>query len=138
MLQYQSFCLTIDPLKFGHSMVLWTDLTKGRIHSKKKGHPKILTFSQLFIQICNKIFLSRGYRGTPWQIYFENLDNYQLNIDFFKSFLGFQGRNFLILYILIFLSWSKKKIEVSQLLGGEGVRTQVVKFHNFFFEWILP
>ena len=97
---------------------------KGRIHSKKKklwifttgwgGHPKILTFSQLFyfFLVCSNSSISaiknffEGGKGTPWPIYFENLDNFQLNIDFFLSILGFQGRIFLNLHKMFFGSWS--------------------------------
>ena len=39
-------------------------------------------------------FFCNGVRGTPWPIYFENLDDYQLNIDFFQIFFGFSRENF--------------------------------------------
>ena len=52
-----------------------------------------------------KIFFEGG-KGTPWPIYFENLDNFQLNIDFFLSILGFQGRIFLNLHKMFFGSRS--------------------------------
>ena len=82
-------------------------------------------------------FFCKGGRGTPWPIYFENLDDYQLNIDFFQSFfLGFQGRIFPILHIMVFWSWSKKNKNWGFTTFRGGVRTKVVKIHNFFFfEW---
>ena len=43
---------------------------------------------------------------TTWPIYFENLDNFHLNIDFFLSSLGFQGRIFFNLHKMFFGSWS--------------------------------
>ena len=60
-----------------------------------------------------------------------HLDNFQLNIEFFLTILGFQGRIFPNMHI-IFLGHvvKKKKLGFSQLLGG-GVRTEVVKIHNF-------
>ena len=39
-------------------------------------------------------FFCRGSRGTPWPIYFENLDNHQLNIDLIKKFFGFSKEKF--------------------------------------------
>ena len=66
-------------------------------------------------------FFCKGGRGTPWPIYFENLDDYQLNIDFFQSFfLGFQGRIFPILHIMVFWSWSKQ----AQKLGKDASENQ--------------
>ena len=102
------------------------DLAKGRIHSKKKvvnfhnwgggGSSQnvdiFTTFFSFFFACSNssisaiKFFCLKGL-GVPPDQY--TLKTYQLNIDFFKSFLGFQGRNFLILYIMIFWSWSQKK-----------------------------
>ena len=100
---------------------LWIFTTGG-----EGGHPKILTFSQFFFACSNSSksaikFFCKGGRGIPWPIYFENLDNYQVNIDFLKSFLGFQGKIFLILHIMVFWSRIKKK--------SWGFTT------FFFFEW---
>ena len=84
-------------------------------------------------------FFCKGDRGTPWPIYFENLDTYQLNLilTFLKKFLGFQWRIFLILHIMVFWSWIKKK--VSQLLGGgRGQDQSCENSQLFFFDLILP
>ena len=64
---------------------------------------------------CRVAFATENFlKGVGVPIYFKNLDNFQLNI------------------------W-RKKFEVSQLLGGGVVRTEIVKFHNFFFsnEYLL-
>ena len=111
-----------------------------------EGHPKILTFSQLFyfFLVCSnssisaiKIFFEGG-RGTPWPKYFENLDNFQLNIEFFLTILGFQGRIFPNMHIIFFGSCSKKKkLGFSQLLGG-GSGPKLWKFTTFFFFRMNP
>ena len=92
-------------------------------HNWGGGHPKMLTFSQLFFIFfaCSNSSISaiknffEGGRGTPRPIYFENFDNFQLNIDVFLSILGFQGRNLLFLHIMFFMLWRKSFFEVSQL-----------------------
>ena len=64
---------------------------------------------------------------------FENLDNFQLNIEFLLTILGFQGRIFLNLHIMFFGSCSKKKLGFSQLLGGEGGQDQRCENSQLFF-----
>ena len=97
-------------------------LREGFIRKKKRGEfsqlgggiPKCWHFHNffLFFFACSnssisaiKIFFEGG-RGTPWPKYFENLDNFQLNIEFLLTILGFQGRIFLHLHKMFFGSWS--------------------------------
>ena len=86
--------------------------SKGSSHSKKEKKvvnfhnwgrrgviPKFWHFHNFFFACSNSSksaikFFCKGGRGTPWPIYFENLDDYQLNIDFFQSFFGFSRENF--------------------------------------------
>ena len=110
--------------------------------------PKYWHFHNFFIffLVCSnssisaiKIFFEGG-RGTPWPKYFENLDNFQLNIEFFLTILGFQGRIFPNMHIIFFGSCSKKKkIGVFTTFRGGGSGPKLWKFTTFFFfEWILP
>ena len=120
----------------------------GRIHSERKmwifttgrGSSQNFDIFTTFFACSNsskyaiKFFCKVG-RGTPWPIYFENLDDYQLNIDFFQSFfLGFQGRIFPILHIMVFWSWSKKNKNWGfTTFRGGGSGLKLWKFTTFFF-----
>ena len=113
LFKHSQYHLLNNSINCSKEDIWWVEsfLYKGRIHSKKEkvvnfhnwgGHPKMLTFSQLFFIFfaCSNSsksaikFLCKGGRGTPWQIYSENLYDYQLNIDFFQSFFWFSSENF--------------------------------------------
>ena len=45
---------------------------------------------------------------------------------------------FLILHIMVFWSWSEKKLRFYKLGGGFRAKVKVVKFYNFFFNEYFP
>ena len=74
----------------------WSSIANNQINSGSHTTitviPKFCHFHNFFIACSNSSksemkFFFKGSRGTPWPIYFEN---YQLNIDFYKSSLYFQ------------------------------------------------
>ena len=124
-------------------------LREGFIRKKKKscefsqlggGHPKMLTFSQLFFIFfaCSnssisaiKIFFEGG-KSTPWPIYFENLDNFHLNIWLFSNSFGFSRINTSLMCPSLFMCLSLMSISITNVIISEF--TSISTFERFCFD----